>query len=118
MAEKLKIDQSLLDQKLNDFISQCLVPEHVLSYTEFQYDYNDFDFYLKFVDQLRPKICYYNDTYQFNKHTVLRLNTKSLYAKAVENSQEEFNAYLRKSLLENAEYIKYINRLDIPNVTD
>lgn len=118
MVEKVKIDQSLLDQKLNDFISNRLVPKYVLSYTEFKYDYNNFDFYLKFVDLLRPTICYYNSTYQFNKHIVLRLNTKTLYSKAVEYSQEEFDEYLRQELLKDKEYTKYINRLGITDESD
>lgn len=118
MAEKLNIDQSLLDQKLNDFISNHLVPKYVLSYTEFKYDYNTFDFYMKFVDLLRPGICYYNNTYQFNKHIVLRLNTRTLYNKAVELPQEDFDKYLREELLNNKEYIKYITRLGITDESD
>lgn len=118
MAEKLNIDQNLLDQKLNDFISNHLVPKYVLSYTEFKYDYNTFDFYMKFVDLLRPSVCYYNNTYQFNKHVVLRLNTRTLYNKAVELPQEDFDKYLREELLNNKEYIKYITRLGITDESD
>ena len=54
MEQKTKVDESLLDQLLNDFIYEQLVPQYRLQFTEFLFDYNQFDFYLKFKDKLIP----------------------------------------------------------------
>ena len=70
MAEKIKVDESLTDQFLNDFINECLLSIYELKYTDFSYKYDKFDFYFKIKDLLKKKqsiiiLLYLNNTLFF-----------------------------------------------------
>lgn len=118
MEEKAKLNESLIDQLLNDFINEELLSLYELKYTDFNYQYNQFDFYLKVTDLLRPSMCLVNDSYIFNKHTILRLNVNSIvYYSSL--GKELFFAYLKEELNRSVTYTNYINRLSkgIDNVS-
>lgn len=110
MERKQVINENLIDQKIDEFIRQVLLPIRNLEYTEFSYDYDNFTFYLKFKDKLRPKVCVINSSYVFNKHTILRLSINNIL-KYTENSQEELNVYLTKQLKDSKQFSQYLNRL-------
>lgn len=110
MAEKIKVDESLTDQFLNDFINEYLLSIYELKYTDFSYKYDKFDFYFKIKDLLRPSMYLMGNSYSFNTYTILRLNTNSVHHFALQG-KEVFFAYLRAELDKSVCYINYINRL-------
>lgn len=118
MAEKIKVDESLTDQFLNDFINECLLSIYELKYTDFSYKYDKFDFYFKIKDLLRPSMYLMGNSYSFNTHTILRLNTNSVHHFALQG-KEAFFAYLKVELGKSICYTNYINRLPKgpPNVS-
>jgi hypothetical protein len=111
MAEKIKIERSLLEQLLDDIIFEKLVPVYELSFTDFEYSFTKFDFYLKATDLLRPLNCYLiKDNYKFNSYVFLRLNIDSVnyYASL---GKEQLSQYILEQLKLSKEYDNYINRL-------
>lgn len=105
-----KVDENLLDQLLTDFIYEYLVPQRALSYTEFKFDYNKFDFYLKAVDKLIPNAYIVDSSYVFNKETILRLSRNNLESSFLKG-REEFFKYLKTELNNSKSYLKYLNRI-------
>lgn len=110
MEQNTKVDESLLDQSLNDFIYEFLVPQYRLQYTEFIFDYNKFDFYLKFKDKLIPYPYLKDNAYCFNSEICLRLSRNNLNYYYTKGREEFFN-YLLKELYLSESYLKYLNRL-------
>ena len=110
MEEKIKIDESLIDQLLNDFINEYLLSVYELKYTDFSYQYNKFDFYFKVTDLLQPSLYLIGNSYYFNKHIILRLNTITLYYYSSQG-KEVFFKFLKQELEESVSYLNYINRL-------
>lgn len=109
MDVKQQVDENLLDQKINEFILENLLASDFFPYTDFEFKYNKFDFYLKAKDLLRPTMCLIKDSYSFNTHVILHLNTQTLYYYSLK-SKEEFVSYLYKQLMLNKEYIKFLNK--------
>lgn len=118
MEEKAKVDESLTDQLLNEFINEYLLSLYELQYTEFSYDYNKFDFYFKLIDRLHPPMFLIGNSYYFNKHLILRLNTNTLHYYSSQGKEIFFN-FLKKELQNSTSYLNYINRLTkgSPNVS-
>ena len=110
MEQKTKVDESLLDQLLNDFIYERLVPQYRLQFTEFLFDYNQFDFYLKFKDKLIPHPYLKGSSYCFNSELCLRLSRGNLDNYFLKG-REAFFAYLLTELSLSESYLKYLNRL-------
>lgn len=107
-VKKQQIDESLLDQKINEFILENLLTCDYFPYTDFEFKYNKFDFYLKAKDLLRPPVCLIVDSYSFNSHIILRLNTQTVLQQSLQ-SKENFVDYLYKELFNNKQYIAYLN---------
>lgn len=110
MAEKIKIEESLLEQLLDEIIFEELVPMYELSFTDISYNFNKFDFYLKATDLLRPTCYLMKDSYQFNTFIFLRLKTDNVnyYASL---GKEQLTEYILSQLKVSQEYNTYINRL-------
>lgn len=107
MEEKIKVDENLLEQMLNDFISDEILTQYEFKYTEISYDFSSFDFYLKAVDLLRPQLCLIGEGYSFNTHILLSLNKKNVDHACLKGKEEFFkflNAELSKSEVYNAYY--------------
>ena len=81
MEQSKKLDESLLDQSLNGFIHEFLVPQYKLKYTDFSYNYDKFYFYFKFKDKLTPSLVVRNGFYYFNTTLCLRLPMRTLVDK-------------------------------------
>lgn len=111
MEQSKKLDESLLDQSLNDFIHEFLVPQYKLKYTDFSYDYDKFYFYLKFKDKLIPSLFVRNGSYCFNTALCLRLPMGILVDK-YNKRKEVFFDYLLIQLDLSEEYFSYLNRLE------
>lgn len=110
MVKNQNLDEQLIDQMVNEFINESLNPLYELSYTEFEYSYNKFDFYLKAYDLLRPNLYFMKDSYHSNSFVFLRLNTTTLAAK-VSEGKEALTAYLQAALKESKAYQTYIQRI-------
>ena len=67
---------------------------------------------------LRPSMYLMGNSYSFNTHTILRLNTNSVHHFALQG-KEAFFAYLKVELGKSICYTNYINRLPKgpPNVS-
>lgn len=111
MEEKLKVDENLIDQLVNDFINEKLNKLYELSHTKIYFTYNKFDFYLKAEDLLRPKVCIIGNSYYFNKHNFLNLNTNNVMFYSSLGKEKLFN-YFNKELLNSKTYQNYFNRLN------
>ena len=111
MERNLNLDESLIDQKIDNFINTNLINIYELKFTQFNYDYNKFNFYIKFIDLLRPNIVLVQNEYWFNKHTVLRLSVSDvLYY--INQDEKVFHNFLMQHLNLNKTYVAYINRLE------
>jgi hypothetical protein len=112
MVVKNEIDQNLIDQMVNDFINEVLLVDPVLAYTQFSYDYNSFDFYLKAKDLLIPNAYVKRDgSYYFNTAMFIRLNINNVQHYA-QQSKEKLFEELNKALTKSPEYKAYKERLD------
>lgn len=105
-----KVDESLLDQLLNDFIYDFIVPHPQLKYTTPLYSYDKFYFYLKLKDNLIPSLYQVDGSYQFNTEIVLRIPFNSLVLK-YNQGREVFFDYLLNQLDSSESYYSFLNRI-------
>ena len=110
MEKNLNLDESLIDQKIDNFINTHLINMYELKFTDIIYNYDKFNFYIKFIDLLRPKLILVNNEYWFNKHTVLRMSVNNLIH-FLNQDEKIFHDYLIHQLSLNKQYLDYINRL-------
>lgn len=113
MVVKNEIDQNLIDQMVNDFINEVLLPNPVLAYTQFSYDYNNFDFYLKAKDLLIPRayVRIKTGSYYFPNALFIRMNINNVHSYAQQSKEKLFEEF-NKALAKSPEYLTYIERLN------
>lgn len=105
-----KVDESLLDQLLNDFIYDFLIPHFKLKYTTPFYSYDRFYFYLKLKDNLIPSPYVVGGMYQFNTEIVLRIPFNTLVLKYNQGREVLFD-YLLNQLDDSKSYYSFLNRI-------
>ena len=113
MVVKNEIDQNLIDQMVNDFINEVLLADPVLVYTQFSYDYNNFDFQLKAKDLLIPRAYVNSKTgfYYFPNAMFIRMNINNVYHYALQSKEKLFEEF-NKTLAKSPEYLAYKERLN------
>lgn len=110
MEEKIKVDESLLDQMVNEFILDEILLQYEMKYTEVYFDYTKFDFYLKAKDLLRPCHAHYGQNYEFNTHIFLTLSMTNV-VHAFQKGKVEFYKFLKTELDKSEVYNAYFRRL-------